>query len=416
MAFRGRAAVRLDNILVDGDSGSDSDAETYDEALEVASAPGTIFEGQTDDDATVDDISGPATARTEAELPREVVVETPKLRRSKRQKRDQPVAPATPERLRPDDVYTFPSALAATPKQHNLRKETGGGSDIDNGSRGKGPPAITGEGGPPIAAERTGRGSEGRGSDIDNGSRGKGLPAITREGGPPIAVERTGGDSDIDNGSRGKRGEGDEGAKATEGDPKKPRGRSIAWEAFERGKAVLVSFDMETAGEHVGVVQISAEILRVGLEPTGKSFTKDRKGTVLRGVTFNEYVNPKSDLDWDLKCIRSHHLLPTDPKIKDADEIDVVWGRFATWIEQNIAKDETGILIAWNGTSCDLKWIWKLTQAPLSTLSMPVQIEFYIDPYRAIMQHDKNPLHPSQSKVESMELGVIWKFINGGPT
>ena len=78
MAFRGRAAVRLDDILVDGDSGSDSDAETYDEALEVASAPGTIFEGQTDDDATVDDISGPATARTEAELPREVVVETPK--------------------------------------------------------------------------------------------------------------------------------------------------------------------------------------------------------------------------------------------------------------------------------------------------------------------------------------------------
>ena len=177
---------------------------------------------------------------------------------------------------------------------------------------------------------------------------------------------------------------------------------------------MLVSFDMETAGEHVGVVQISAEILRVGLEPTGNSFTKDRKGTVSRGVTFNEYVNPNSDLDWDPRCIRSHHLLPTDPKIKDADEIDVVWGRFATWIEQNIAKDETGIVIAWNGTSCDLKWIWKLTQAPLSTLSMPVQIEFYIDPYRAIMQYDKNPLHPSQSSVESMELGVIWKYINGG--
>ena len=100
-------------------------------------------------------------------------------------------------------------------------------------------------------------------------------------------------------------------------------------------------------GEDVGVVQISAEICRVELKPTGKTYTKDKKGTVSRGVhTFNEYVNPKSDMDWDPQSVRTHGLNPADPRIVGADEIDIVWERFVSWIESNIAKDKTGILVA----------------------------------------------------------------------
>ena len=148
---------------------------------------------------------------------------------------------------------------------------------------------------------------------------------------------------------------------------------------------MLVSFDLETAGEFVGIVQISAEICRVEVKPTGKSYTKDKKGAVSRGdLTFNEYVNPKSDMDWDPQTVRTHGLNPADPRIVSADEIDVVWERFVSWIKANIAEDETGILVAWNGKASDLKWLWKLTQAPGTHLLMPCQIEFFIDPSNTV--------------------------------
>ena len=63
---------------------------------------------------------------------------------------------------------------------------------------------------------------------------------------------------------------------------KVPRARSLAHHYFANDKAVLVSFDMETAGEHVGPVQISAEICRLHLVSHGTSFQKDEKGIVSR--------------------------------------------------------------------------------------------------------------------------------------
>jgi hypothetical protein len=40
-----------------------------------------------------------------------------------------------------------------------------------------------------------------------------------------------------------------------------PKGRSIAHNTFDNHQAVFLSFDIETAGEKAGIVQISAEIV-----------------------------------------------------------------------------------------------------------------------------------------------------------
>ena len=40
-----------------------------------------------------------------------------------------------------------------------------------------------------------------------------------------------------------------------------PKGRSITHNIFDNQNAVFLSFDIETAGEIAGIVQISAEIL-----------------------------------------------------------------------------------------------------------------------------------------------------------
>ena len=36
------------------------------------------------------------------------------------------------------------------------------------------------------------------------------------------------------------------------------------------------------------------------------------------------------------------------------------------WIEDHIMSDEVCILVAYNGQNCDMKWLWKLTQASFS--------------------------------------------------
>ena len=74
---------------------------------------------------------------------------------------------------------------------------------------------------------------------------------------------------------------------------------------------------------------------------------------------------------------------------------------------------EIVILVAWNGENCDLKWLWKITQAPRSRLSFPPQIQFFVDPYCVITSFKLCPLHKSKSKLEGYDLGSVWKYIKG---
>jgi hypothetical protein len=52
-----------------------------------------------------------------------------------------------------------------------------------------------------------------------------------------------------------------------------PKGRSIAHNIFNNPNAVFLSFDIETAGEIAGIVQISAEIVRFEINSAKKKDT-----------------------------------------------------------------------------------------------------------------------------------------------
>ena len=197
------------------------------------------------------------------------------------------------------------------------------------------------------------------------------------------------------------------------GRPKPPKGRSIAHHDITNNDntAIFLSFDIETAGEYVGIVQLSAELVRLKMTP-GNTAAKDVAADVRRVDTFNEYVNPESDLEWDRHCCDVHGLHPGDQRILDADPMPSVWTRFLLWLGTHTKPEEKVILVAYNGERCDMKWLWKLTQAPASRYDLPDNIQYFLDPYRVISAYTSCRLNPKKSKLDSLELGVVWKFLN----
>ena len=152
-------------------------------------------------------------------------------------------------------------------------------------------------------------------------------------------------------------------------------------ELHKRGEIVFVSFDIETAGEQVGIIQISAEVFRLDLvqnkNTQGKykeqiNSARDTAMNIHRDPElFNKCINPKSDIEWCPQAMEKNHLYPQHPSIADAYGIAAVWHKFVGCAERKIGHDKTAVLVAWNGKSCDLKWLWRLTQVPGSALSMP---------------------------------------------
>ena len=61
----------------------------------------------------------------------------------------------------------------------------------------------------------------------------------------------------------------------TDAEPNVPTGRSEAHDLFQARKTVFLSLDIETGGEWIGIVQLSAEIFRADVVPTGQSTGKD---------------------------------------------------------------------------------------------------------------------------------------------
>ena len=71
------------------------------------------------------------------------------------------------------------------------------------------------------------------------------------------------------------------------------------------------------------------------------------------------------------------------------------------------------ILVTYHGESCDLQWIWKLAQAPRSTISLHPQVKYFLAPYKVISDYKTCPFHPSKSRLEKLELGAVWKHLMG---
>ena len=62
-----------------------------------------------------------------------------------------------------------------------------------------------------------------------------------------------------------------------------------------------------------------------------------------------------------------------------------------------------------------MKWLWKLTQAPFTSLTLPSKIKFFMDPYKVMSHYSSCLLNKKRTKLDSYELGVIWKYIQVEP-
>jgi hypothetical protein len=197
---------------------------------------------------------------------------------------------------------------------------------------------------------------------------------------------------------------------ADDGDnePPIPPGKSIAHHYIKAHQVVYCSLDIETGGEYCGIIQLSAELFRHNTaDPTGSDFIPVPE-------TFNQYIQPPETAIWNEQaCRNSHGLTANSEVIKSARPFAFVWGKFSDFISRDVNTSEKVVLIAYNGETCDLKWIWRYLQAPRTGLSFPSCIKFFLDPLKTINHYKSCALHPSRSKLESLELGCVWKFITG---
>jgi hypothetical protein len=187
--------------------------------------------------------------------------------------------------------------------------------------------------------------------------------------------------------------------------PPIPRTKSIAHHDLKANKVVWCSLDLETGGEYCGIIQLSAELFRLNsVDPTRSDYIREPQ-------TFNHYVRPPDGTFWNEEaCQRSHGLTAQSPQIQSASPFVTVWGYFCNWISEHVRADEKCILAAYRGETCDMRWIWKHTQAPRSQLCIPEQIKYFMDPLEVINTYKSCPYHPTKSKLESLELGCVWKF------
>jgi hypothetical protein len=102
---------------------------------------------------------------------------------------------------------------------------------------------------------------------------------------------------------------------------------------------------------------------------------------------------------WDQRCIDVHQLTPDDERITSANGIEAVWQRFNSWFYPEVKVTETVILVAWNSDSCNLKWLWKISQATGSCCFLPLQIKYFIDPYRVVSHFKSCPMNKTKSKI-----------------
>ena len=98
--------------------------------------------------------------------------------------------------------------------------------------------------------------------------------------------------------------------------------------------------------------------------------------------------------------------------ITGAADIGTVMNEFKSYIDRMVKPGGNGVLVAFNGASCDLRWLWRLTQAPNSHHRLSERLRYFFDPFKVIPRFEGCKLNKNHSKLESYELGVVWKFIN----
>ena len=189
-------------------------------------------------------------------------------------------------------------------------------------------------------------------------------------------------------------------------------GRSIADHLMNNKEVCLLSFDLEHCGEYGGIIQLSAEMTRIELTQMGSSSTKDTLADwATHSEPFNSYVNPGDNALWDDAATAVHGIRRSDPRIVNAPSINAVWADFVSWFNDLSREFGAVILVAWNGENCDLKWLWKICQSPNSPCQFPDKLQYFMDPWQVVKHYTSCPINPSKSKLESLSLGSVYKFL-----
>jgi hypothetical protein len=194
-----------------------------------------------------------------------------------------------------------------------------------------------------------------------------------------------------------------------------PGGRSIAHHTINNHLCQFLSIDIETGVDIAGIIQLSAEITQMKLVSMGKKLGCDIAVDCRRCPdTFNKYVQPEcAPAYWAQSSIDVHGILPADPRITGADDIRTVWFQFLVWLSEHTSAAETIFLVAWNGSACDLKWLWWLTQEPNSQYSWPANVRYVIDPCHVISKYKSCGLNETKTKMQGHSLGVVWSYFHG---
>jgi hypothetical protein len=143
--------------------------------------------------------------------------------------------------------------------------------------------------------------------------------------------------------------------------------KSIAHDDLNNGAAIYISLDLETGGPDCGIIQLSAVVSTLKGEVIGE---------------FNSYVRPRPNAKWNQAAMDVTGLGPSNPSITSASGIEEVWPKFYEtinrWTENGAKK---GILVAWQGSSCDIQWLYNVTEVThQGTLFMPKGFVYFLDP------------------------------------
>ncbi len=91
-----------------------------------------------------------------------------------------------------------------------------------------------------------------------------------------------------------------------------PKGRSIAHSIYNNKLAYFIRIDIETGGEYVGIVQLSAQLCIVKQTANGSSTVKDKAESItIAPDVFDSYANPNKPPGlWDKRAIAVHGIAP----------------------------------------------------------------------------------------------------------
>ena len=117
--------------------------------------------------------------------------------------------------------------------------------------------------------------------------------------------------------------------------------------------SLFISVDLETGGEAVGIVQLSAVAFLLDGQHLG---------------TFNEYIDPQVESKyWSQAAIEVNGIKPNSNEVLHADLLCEVWPRFVEFCESLSGQHGPAVMVAWSGASCDLRWngcvfvvVWEL--------------------------------------------------------